>query len=63
MRLVRRSISIGVPKDSVIQHENAVTADGFLVMAHGSAEEMARAKAILGTANPSHLGIHAGVKQ
>ena len=38
--------SIGVPKDSVIQYEAAVKADGFLVMAHGTAEEVARAKAI-----------------
>src|SRR5664279_418993 len=38
--------SIGMPKDSVIQYETAVKADGFLVMAHGSTEEMARAKTI-----------------
>jgi len=54
--------SIGVPKDSVIQYETAVKADGFLVMAHGTTEEMARAKAILGTANPSRLDVLAGVK-
>ena len=53
--------SIGVPKDSVIQYEAAVKADSFLVMAHGSAEEMARAKAILGTANPSRLAMHTSV--
>ena len=53
--------SIGVPKDSVIQYEAAVKADGFLVMAHGTAEEVARAKALLGTANPSRLDVHAGV--
>lgn len=53
---------IGVPKDSVIQYEAAVKADGFLVMAHGAAEEIARAKAILGTANPSRLDVHAGVQ-
>jgi hypothetical protein len=52
--------SIGIPKDSVIQYEALVKADGFLVMAHGSAEEMARARAILGTANPSQLEVHAG---
>src|SRR5271170_6150169 len=46
---------IGVPKDSVIEYETAVKADSFLVMAHGTAEEVARAKAILGTANPSRL--------
>ena len=54
--------SIGIPKDSVIQYEAALKADDFLVMAHGTAAEMARAKAILGTANPSRLDVHAGVK-
>ena len=44
--------SIGIPKDSVIQYETAVKSDSFLVMAHGTAEEMARAKTILGTAKP-----------
>jgi hypothetical protein len=39
-----------------------VKADGFLVMAHGSADEVARARSILDTANPSHVGVHAGVK-
>jgi hypothetical protein len=53
---------IGVPKDSVIQYEAAVKADGFLVMAHGTAEEMVRAKAILGTTNPTSIDVHAGVK-
>jgi hypothetical protein len=54
--------SIGVPKDSAIQYETAVKADGFLVMAHGAPEEIARAKAILGTANPTRLDVHAGLK-
>jgi hypothetical protein len=53
---------IGVPKDSVIQYETAVKADSFLVMAHGPAEEVARAKAILGTFKPSRLDVHAGAK-
>ena len=54
--------SIGIPKDSVIQYETALKADNFLVMAHGTAGEMDRAKAILSTTNPSHLDVHAGVK-
>lgn len=54
--------SIGVPKDSVISYEVAVKADGFLVMAHGTAAEMARAKAILGTANPSRLDLNQSMK-
>jgi hypothetical protein len=51
--------SIGMPKDSVVQYEAAVKADGFLVMAHGAAEDIARAKAILATTNPSRLDVHA----
>ncbi len=54
--------SIGIPKDSVIQYESALKADSFLVMAHGTAEEMARAKTILGAANPSRVDVHAGAK-
>jgi hypothetical protein len=38
-----------VPKDSVIQYETALKTDSFLVMAHGPAAEIARAKTILGT--------------
>jgi hypothetical protein len=53
--------SMGIPKDSVIQYEAALKADGFLVMAHGTAEEVARAKAILGTANASRLDVHPGM--
>jgi hypothetical protein len=51
---------IGIPKDSVIQYETAVKADSFLVMAHGPTDEVARAKAILGTLKPSRLDVHAG---
>jgi hypothetical protein len=52
--------SMGIPKDSVIQYETAVKADSFLVMAQGTAEEIARAKTILSTASPSRLDVHAG---
>ena len=52
--------SIGIPKNSVVRYETDVKADGFLVMAHGSAEETARARTILGTVNPSRIDMHAG---
>jgi hypothetical protein len=52
--------SIGVPKDSVLQYETAIKADGFLVMAHGGSDEVARAKAILGSSNPSSLAVYNG---
>ena len=54
--------SIGIPKDSVVEYESAVKADGFLVMAHGTAQEMARAKAILHAAGPTRLDIHEGLQ-
>jgi hypothetical protein len=50
--------SIGVPKDSIVHYEEAVKADGFLVMAHGSVEEVTRAKSILTSANPSKINLH-----
>jgi hypothetical protein len=50
--------SIGVPKDSVLNYETAIKADGFLVMAHGTPDEVSGAKAILGTSNPTSLEMH-----
>ena len=49
--------SIGIPKDSVLQYETAIKADGFLVIAHGSTEDVARAKDILGTSKPTSLAV------
>jgi hypothetical protein len=54
--------SIGVPKDSVIQYETALKADSFLLMAHGPAAEVDRAKTILATMSPSRLDVHASGK-
>ncbi len=54
--------SIGIPKNSVLEYEAALKADNFLVMAHGTAEEVAKAKSILSTSNPSRLDLHTGVK-
>jgi hypothetical protein len=49
---------LGIPKDRLVQYEADVKADNFLVMAHGTASEMDRAKAILGTARPTQLRLH-----
>lgn len=51
-------VGIGMPRDSAINYEAAIRADGFLVMAHGTPNEMARAHAILGTSNPTRLDSH-----
>lgn len=50
--------SIGVPKDSVLQYETDIKADGFLVMARGSESEVQRAKTILGESGSSRIDIH-----
>jgi hypothetical protein len=60
--LVAALYSIGIPKDSVIQYETALRTDNFLVMAHGPATEIARAKTILGSVNPTRLDVHPGAE-
>ncbi len=50
--------SSGIPKDSVLAYEKAIKADSFLVTAHGPAEEMERAKAILGTLDATRVDLH-----
>jgi hypothetical protein len=50
--------SIGIPKDSVVRYETAIKADDFLVMAHGTAAEMERARVILKDANPKQVYLH-----
>jgi uncharacterized membrane protein len=49
---------IGVPKDSILQYETALKADAFLVTAHGSSSELARAKTILEGFGPTSLELH-----
>ena len=54
--------SIGIPKDSVIEYEQAVKTARFLVVAHGSADEMARSKVVLEASNPTRIDLHENVK-
>jgi hypothetical protein len=48
---------IGIPKDSVIKYEADMKVDRFLVMAHGTDEEVERARQILSAANPTRLDL------
>ena len=50
--------SIGIPKDSILKYETAIKANNFVLVAHGTAEEVARAKDILQTTQPSELNVH-----
>jgi len=54
--------NIGIPKDSVIDYETALKTDGLLVMAHGTAAEMSRAKKVLSTTKHTRLDTHANLK-
>jgi uncharacterized membrane protein len=54
--------SIGIPKDSVVKYELALKSDKFLVMAHGTADEVARAKDIMQSTRPVEIGLHAAVR-
>ena len=51
--------SLGIPRDSCLQYETAVRSNRFLVIAHGTSEETAKAKDILEVAGAAHIGIHA----
>ena len=53
-------VSIGIPKDSIVRYEEAVKADHFLVMAHGTPEQINQAKAVLKAASPTELNVHEG---
>jgi hypothetical protein len=51
--------SIGIPKDSVLKYEEALKSDKFLLLAHGTASEVAKARDILQTTNPMEMATHA----
>jgi len=50
--------SIGIPKDSVVEYESALKSDKFLLMAHGSADEVARARDIMQMTHPVKVTVH-----
>jgi hypothetical protein len=54
--------SLGIPKDSVIQYEQAIKTDGYLILGHGSADEIAKSKAILESSNPTRIDLHENVQ-
>jgi hypothetical protein len=50
--------SLGIPKDSIIKYETALKSDKFLVIAHGSAGDVAKAKSILESTSKEDLVVH-----
>jgi len=50
--------SIGIPKDSVVEYESALKSDKFLVLAHGTPEEVEKAKRIMHASRPVTVTVH-----
>ena len=50
--------SMGIPKDSIVKYETAIKQDQFLLIAHGTAEEVAKAKDIIATTHPAEFSLH-----
>ncbi len=55
--------SIGIPKNSVLKYETAVKADKFLVIFHGTEEEVQDAKERLQATNPVEAATHLASEQ
>ena len=51
-------VSLGIPKDSVLQYETALKTDKFVVVAHGSADEVVHARDILANTSPDAMHHH-----
>ena len=50
--------SLGIPQDTILQYETALKIGKFVVIAHGTAEEAARARDIISRTNPESWEEH-----
>jgi hypothetical protein len=50
--------SIGIPKDSVVKYETALKAGKYVIVAHGTAEEVANAKKIIENTKAIESEVH-----
>jgi hypothetical protein len=50
--------SIGIPKDSILKYETALKADQFVVVAHGTLDEITAAKKMLERTGPLSVDEH-----
>ena len=51
-------VSIGIPKDSVLKYDVALKTDKFVLVVHGSAEAVDKAKNIIAGTEQSHYAVH-----
>ncbi len=50
--------SIGIPKDSIIEYETALTTDHYLLMVHGNPEVVEKARQVLNGTQSTHVRMH-----
>jgi hypothetical protein len=50
--------SIGIPKKSILQYETSIKAGKFMLLAHGTPDEVTRAREILTSAGASETQLH-----
>jgi hypothetical protein len=50
--------SIGIPKDSILKYETSLKAGKFLLVAHGTPDQVTRARTILASAGASTIQLH-----
>lgn len=51
--------SLGIPKNSVVQYETSIKAGKFVLVAHGTADEVAKARDLLKTAGADQVDSYA----
>jgi hypothetical protein len=51
-------VSVGIPKDSVLKYETALKANKFIVVAHGTPDEVQKAKAIIDNSKAESSTVH-----
>jgi hypothetical protein len=49
---------MGIPKGSVLKYETSLKSNNFLLVAHGTREEVEKAKTILDTTRATEITIH-----
>jgi hypothetical protein len=52
--------SIGIPKNSIVKYETALKTDQYLLIVHGTAEEVGEARDIITTTHPVQFSLHSG---
>jgi hypothetical protein len=51
-------VSLGIPKNSAVKYEAAIKADKFVLVVHGTPEELDRARTILADTSPISIEKH-----